>query len=55
MVAEGVRTTHAALALGAQHGVELPITAQMAAVLDGRCSPLAAVEQLMLRPPKAEH
>ncbi len=54
MVAEGVRTTHAALALGARHGIELPITAQMAAVLDGRRSPLAAVEQLMLRPPKAE-
>jgi len=55
MVAEGVRTTHAALALGAQHEVELPITSQMAAVLDGRRTPLAAVEQLMLRPPKAEH
>ena len=36
MVAEGVRTTSAALALGARHGVELPIAAQMAAVLDGR-------------------
>jgi glycerol-3-phosphate dehydrogenase (NAD(P)+) len=55
MVAEGVRTTHAALVLGSQHGVELPITAQMAAVLDGRRTPLAAVEQLMLRPPRAEH
>ena len=38
-VAEGVRTTGAALALGARHGIELPITAQMAAVLDGRRSP----------------
>jgi glycerol-3-phosphate dehydrogenase (NAD(P)+) len=55
MVAEGVRTTGAALALGARHGVELPITSQMAAVLEGRRTPLAAVEQLMLRPPKAEH
>ena len=36
MVAEGVRTTGAALALGARHGIELPIAAQMAAVLDGR-------------------
>ena len=36
MVAEGVRTTGAALALGARHGVELPIAAQMADVLDGR-------------------
>jgi glycerol-3-phosphate dehydrogenase (NAD(P)+) len=55
MVAEGVRTTRAALALGARHGVELPIAAQMAAVLDRRTDPLAAVKQLMLRPPKAEH
>jgi glycerol-3-phosphate dehydrogenase (NAD(P)+) len=54
MVAEGVRTTRAALALGAHHGVELPIAAQMAAVLDRRTAPLAAVEQLMLRPPKME-
>ena len=36
MVAEGVTTTTAALALGARHGVELPIATQMAAVLDGR-------------------
>ena len=33
MIAEGVRTTGAALALGARHGIELPITAEMAAVL----------------------
>ena len=48
MVAEGVRTTGAALALGARHGIELPITAQMAAVLDGQC-PAEAVETLMGR------
>ena len=36
MVAEGVRTTEAALALGARYGVELPIAAQMAEVLAGR-------------------
>ena len=54
MVAEGVRTTGAALELGTRHGVELPITAQMAAVLDGRCSPRAAVECLMGRPQRAE-
>ena len=35
MVAEGVRTTGAALALGARHGVELPLAAQMSAVLEG--------------------
>jgi glycerol-3-phosphate dehydrogenase (NAD(P)+) len=54
MVAEGVRTTEAALALGARHGVELPITAQMAEVLDGRKTPRAALEELMLRPQRSE-
>src|SRR5687767_7759214 len=39
MVAEGVRTTGAALALGARNGIELPIAAQMQEVLEGRCSP----------------
>ncbi len=54
MVAEGVRTTHAALALGARHRVELPIAAQMAAVLDGRTAPREAVEALMLRRQRQE-
>ena len=54
MVAEGVRTTGAALALGARHGLELPITAQMAAVLEGQTSPLEAVETLMGRRQRAE-
>jgi glycerol-3-phosphate dehydrogenase (NAD(P)+) len=54
MVAEGVRTTRAALALGERHNIELPIAAQMAEVLAGRISPRAAVEELMLRPPRHE-
>lgn len=54
MVAEGVRTTGAALALGARFGVELPITAQMAGVLAGRTDARTAVEQLMLRRQRAE-
>jgi len=54
MVAEGVRTTAAALALGARHGVELPLAAQMAAVLDGQTPARQAVEALMLRPQRAE-
>ena len=54
MVAEGVRTTGAALALGARHGVELPIAAQMAEVLAGRVTPRAAVGNLMLRPQRIE-
>jgi glycerol-3-phosphate dehydrogenase (NAD(P)+) len=54
MVAEGVRTTGAALALGARHGIELPIAAQMFAVLEERSSPLEAVETLMGRRQRAE-
>jgi glycerol-3-phosphate dehydrogenase (NAD(P)+) len=54
MVAEGIRTTGAALALGARHGIELPIAAQMAAVLEGRRTPREALEMLMLRPQKPE-
>jgi glycerol-3-phosphate dehydrogenase (NAD(P)+) len=54
MVAEGVRTTHAALALGARHNIELPIASQMAAVLEGRTSPKDAVEALMLRRQRQE-
>ena len=36
MVAEGVRTTEAALALGARHDIELPIAREMSDVLAGR-------------------
>jgi len=54
MVAEGVKTTRAALALGARHDVELPIVMQMAAVLEGRSDARTAVETLMLRRQRAE-
>jgi glycerol-3-phosphate dehydrogenase (NAD(P)+) len=54
MVAEGVRTTGAALALGARHGIELPIACQMQAVLEGRTSPSSAVDALMGRRQRAE-
>jgi glycerol-3-phosphate dehydrogenase (NAD(P)+) len=54
MVAEGVRTTEAALALGARHGVELPIAAQIGEVLAGRTTPRAALGELMLRPQRHE-
>jgi glycerol-3-phosphate dehydrogenase (NAD(P)+) len=55
MVAEGVRTTGAALAVGERHGIELPITAQMAAVLGGDRTPREAVEVLMVRPQRQEN
>ncbi len=54
MVAEGVRTTRAALDLGARQGVELPITSQMAEVIAGRRTPRAAMEELMLRRQRPE-
>jgi glycerol-3-phosphate dehydrogenase (NAD(P)+) len=54
MVAEGVRTTQAALELGVRHAVELPIAAQIADVLAGRRTPKDAVGELMLRPQRDE-
>jgi glycerol-3-phosphate dehydrogenase (NAD(P)+) len=54
MVAEGVKTTGAALALGARHGIELPIASQMQMVLEARTSPAEAVEALMGRRQRAE-
>jgi glycerol-3-phosphate dehydrogenase (NAD(P)+) len=54
MVAEGIKTTGAALALADRHGVELPITAQMAEVLAGRKGPREAVADLMDRRQRSE-
>jgi glycerol-3-phosphate dehydrogenase (NAD(P)+) len=54
MVPEGVRTTSAALVLGAAHDVELPIAAQMALVLEGRRDPQTAVCELMGRRQRTE-
>jgi glycerol-3-phosphate dehydrogenase (NAD(P)+) len=53
-VAEGVRTAHAALGLAQKHGVELPITEQMVAILSGRKSPVEAMRELMARPGRDE-
>jgi glycerol-3-phosphate dehydrogenase (NAD(P)+) len=54
MVAEGVRTTEAALALGARCGVELPIASQVAELLAGQKDARTALYELMLRPQRAE-
>lgn len=54
MVAEGVPTTRAALALARREGVEMPITAQMHAMMFEGRSPREAIRELMLRPFKAE-
>jgi glycerol-3-phosphate dehydrogenase (NAD(P)+) len=53
-VAEGVRTTEAAIDIGKRLGVELPITSQMSDVLAGRKSPNDAAESLMLRKQRDE-
>jgi glycerol-3-phosphate dehydrogenase (NAD(P)+) len=53
-VAEGVRTTSAALGLAAAHSVEMPITQQMAAILEHGKSPQDAIRELMARPGRDE-
>jgi glycerol-3-phosphate dehydrogenase (NAD(P)+) len=53
-VAEGVRTTRAALGLARKLGVEMPITEQMELILDEGKDPIAAIRELMLRPGRDE-
>jgi glycerol-3-phosphate dehydrogenase (NAD(P)+) len=54
-VAEGVRTTRAALGLARRHGIEMPITEQMELILEEGKDPREAIKDLMLRPGKHEH
>ena len=54
MVAEGIPTTAAALLLARRHGVEMPITESMEAVLEGSLSPRDALAGLLRRPLKGE-
>jgi len=53
-VAEGVRTTHAAVALSKEHGVEMPIVMQMERLLRGETTPEEVMRELMTRPLKSE-
>ncbi len=53
-VAEGVRCTGAALGLAAKHGVEMPITAEMHAILHRGRAPRDAIRALMTRPGRDE-
>ncbi len=53
-VAEGVLTTHEVAQRAAKLGVDMPITATVCEVLDGKLSPAGAVERLMKREPKHE-
>ena len=54
MVAEGVRTTRAAVELGRRYRVELPIIEMVHRVLFEGRDPKEAVAMLMTRPPRAE-
>jgi glycerol-3-phosphate dehydrogenase (NAD(P)+) len=54
MVAEGVRTTKAAVALALEKGVEVPITQQVNRILEGEVSPREAIRELMERTLKDE-
>jgi glycerol-3-phosphate dehydrogenase (NAD(P)+) len=54
-VAEGVLTTHAALGLARENGIEMPITEQMELILNQGKGPREAIRDLMLRPGKHEY
>ena len=53
-VAEGVRTTSAAVGLARLKGVEMPISEQMEAILQHGKSPQEAIRDLMARPGREE-
>lgn len=53
-VVEGARTASRALALAERHGIAMPITEQVVAVIEGRSSPRDAVQALLAREPKSE-
>jgi len=53
-VAEGVKTTGAALALARLHGIDMPITQHVSLVLEGKISPREAIRDLMERSLKDE-
>ena len=54
-VAEGVRTTRAACALAARHGVEMPIAEMVQELIEGRIGPREGAERLMRRQLRAEN
>lgn len=51
---EGVATARAAAELAARHGVEMPITTMVAAILDGKMTVAQATRALLARPLKEE-
>jgi glycerol-3-phosphate dehydrogenase (NAD(P)+) len=53
-VAEGVATTHAAVLLARERGVDMPIVFEMERLLRGETTPPEVMRELMTRPLKAE-
>jgi glycerol-3-phosphate dehydrogenase (NAD(P)+) len=53
-VAEGVRSAAEVAKLAARLGVEMPVSAAVCSVLEGRVTPQQAVELLLSRDPKEE-
>ena len=53
-VIEGIPTTRAVVRLARRHAVEMPITQAVYDVLFEKKTPLAAITELMSRPPRAE-
>jgi glycerol-3-phosphate dehydrogenase (NAD(P)+) len=53
-VAEGVYTAREVVKLASARGVDMPVSAAVNAVLEGKLAPKAAVEQLLARDPKQE-
>jgi glycerol-3-phosphate dehydrogenase (NAD(P)+) len=53
-VAEGVYTAREVAKLAKARGVDMPVSAAVNAVLEGKLAPKAAVEQLLARDPKQE-
>ncbi|MCL3776672.1 MULTISPECIES: NAD(P)H-dependent glycerol-3-phosphate dehydrogenase [unclassified Actinomyces] len=53
-VAEGARSARAVLDLAASHGVEMPITEGVVAVVEGRATTEEVTDALLARPRKAE-
>ena len=53
-VAEGIYSAREAVRLAREHGVDMPVTEAVSAVLEGRLTPAAALERLLARDPKME-
>lgn len=53
-VAEGVHSAREVARRAERHGVDMPVSSAVSAVLEGRLTPASALERLLARDPKAE-